>query len=136
MVLSLLRDKSLLLLSEEEYLILLAPASGVFLAITVNAICKYRRHQKRFNNKIFKFNKPIKTPVYNPLRDIVQKVIVLKVSYLHGKIILTCSKLNRLIFIMLQKSPIDFSFYTIAIWKTTEVVIVLRACLLYTSRRG
>lgn len=122
MVLHFLKDRLILLLSQEEYLTVLAPATGVVLAISVKAICKYQQHQKRFNNKIFKFNKPIKTPIYNPIRG-----IVLKTSYVHGKIILICSKLNRIILLILYKLPVDLEMWTKGIWVVTELVIVSRA---------
>ena len=127
MVLHYLRDRSILCLSNVEYITVLAPATGVVLAISIKAIHKYRRHRNRFNNKIFKFNKPIETPVYNPIRDGLTRLAILKISYVHGKIILTCSKLNRIIFVMLQKSPIELEFWTEGIWKATDVVIVCRA---------
>lgn len=130
MVLHFLKDKSLLCLSKMEYITVLAPATGVVLAISVKAIHKYRQHQNRFNNKIFKFKKPIKTPVYNPIRDGLKRLVILKISYVHGKIILTCSKLNKIIFVIIQKSPItplELDLWTKGIWKATEVVIVCRA---------
>jgi hypothetical protein len=130
MVLHFLKDKSLLCLSKMEYITVLAPTTGVILAISVKAIRKYRQHQNRFNNKIFKFKKPIKTPVYNPIRDGLKRLVILKISYVHGKIILTCSKLNRIIFVIIQKSPIaplELDLWTKGIWKTTEIVIVCRA---------
>lgn len=126
MVLHFLRDRSLLLLSEEEYITVLAPATGVLLAISVEislkAICKYRQRQKRFNNRIFKFNTQTKTPVYNPIR-----LIVLKTSYVQGKIILICSKLNKIIWLTLYKLPINWELWTKSFWVTTDVVIIWRA---------
>lgn len=127
MVLHFLRDRQILLVSETEYLTILAPATGVVLAVSFQAISKYRQHQKRFNNKIFKFDKQIKTPVYNPIRDGLNRLVILKISYVHGKIILLCSKLNRIVFIILQKSPVDLEFWTRGIWKVTELVIICRA---------
>jgi hypothetical protein len=127
LVLHFLKDRSILLIAEEEYLTVLAPATGVLLAITIKAIGKYRQHHKRFNNKIFKLNKRIKTPIYNPIRDTLIRLIVLKISYIYGKVILICAKLNRIIFIILNKAPIDLQFWTISIRAVTELVIISRA---------
>lgn len=129
-----IRDRYLFVITTDKYITVLAPAVGILLALTIEASLKHIKHQKRFNNQIFKLGKPIETITYNPIRDKIKRVTIAKVSYFYKKILVVCDKVNdRLIF---WQWPIPFwlNVSIAGIWKVTEGAAVARAArILYDT---
>lgn len=127
MTLTFLRDKDLLVISEVEYLTVLAPATGVALTLSTQFIYNYIRRRKQF--KLFRSNDRLKSPIYKVIRDTLTRLTIIKIAYLYKKVLLIFVYMNKvtvIIYRCLMRTELSLWMNTINF--VTELVIVARAC--------